>query len=388
MSCELGEGARVRVGPPRRAHRLGWGMSLISAVRDNDVLEVRRIMRGYGGRAIGDVNRSDQFGNTALHWAVAQGFDDLVHLLIEAGARVNVVNEEDQTPLMRACRIGRLKAVGALLEAEAVASATDRNGSTALMKAAYGGQVTIIEKLVERGAQHSLMDAHKKTALHHAARQGQAAAVRVLIRVGSVIDARDGKDWTPLMHAADQGHAEATDALLEMGANPLLVTEDTANLALDFAWDPQTRRALRLAMKRAKAAERAKVEAEEAQQMAEMQAEYDLNQAAHTAVSQMLKDEEFVASLRASFDKFDKDGGGSIDIGEFNNACKEIGKEFENQEELLETMARFDQSGDGDISFSEFLDWWKEDARAAWRKQQEADSNASVHLNASEVLHC
>jgi Ca2+-binding EF-hand superfamily protein len=358
-------------------------MALISAVRDNDVLEMRRIMRGYGGRAIGDINQMDQFGNTALHWAVAQGFDDLVHLLIEAGARVNVVNEEDQSPLMRACRLGRVEAVDALLGAEALASATDRDGGTALMKAAYGGQVAIIEKLIERGAQHSLMDRFKMTALHHAARQGHGAAVQVLVRVGSVVDNRDGKDWTPLMHAADQGHAEAAEALLEMGANPLLVTEDTANIALDFAWDPNTRRALRLAMKRAKMAERAKAEAEQALQMAEMQAEYDKNQAAQAAINQMLKDEEFLAKLRASFDKFDKDGGGSIDVAEFGNACKEIGKEFADRDELVETMARFDQSGDGDISFSEFLDWWKEDAREAWKAQQKADEDASVRLETS-----
>ena len=129
--------------------------------------------------------------------------------------------------------------------------------------------------------------------------------------------------------------------------------------------------------------ERAKLEAEEAEQMAEMQAEYSLNQAAAAAVNIMLKDEVLLGNLRASFDKFDQDGGGSIDLSEFGKACKEIGKEFENEDELQETMARFDQSGDGDISFSEFLDWWKEDAREAWKVQQKANSDATVHLEAS-----
>ena len=242
-------------------------MALIAAVRNNDALEVQRIMRGYGERAIGDINQMDQFGNTALHWAVAQGFDEMVKLMITAGARVNVVNEEDQSPLMRACRLGRVEAVGALLGAEAIATSTDRDGGTALMKAAYGGQVEIIEKLAGRGAQHALMDRFKMTALHHAARQGMGDAVRVLVRMGAVVDVRDGQDWTPLMHAADQGHAEATEALLEVGANPLLLTEESNNQPLDFAWDHNTRRALRLAMKRAKMAERAVHEAEQALQV-------------------------------------------------------------------------------------------------------------------------
>ena len=227
----------------------------------------------------------------------------------------------------------------------------------------------------------------------------------------------DGKDWTPLMHAADQGHAEATEALLEMGANPLLLTEDTNNQPLDFAWDHNTRRALRLAMKRAKMAERAIHEAEQALQMAEMQAEFDLNQAAQAAVGHMLKDEALVAKLHESFNKFDKDGGGSIDTAEFGNACTDsgeemyqvilclsvnlplfvgqflidlflgagqaIGKVFNSEEELMEIMEKFDQSGDGDISFSEFLDWWKEDAKEAWKTQQRANKDASIRLETS-----
>ena len=52
-------------------------------------------------------------------------------------------------------------------------------------------------------------------------------------------------------------------------------------------------------------------------------------------------------------------------------------------EQLLETMGQFDQSGDGDISFPEFLDWWKADAKEAWKKQRREEKDASVKLDLS-----
>lgn len=346
---------------------------LVAAVRDGDFLEVKRIMRGMGDRVIGDVNQMDQFGNTALHWAVSADQIDLLHMLLKMGARVNVVNEEDQSPLMRACRMGRDECVDALLDAGAQAGGSDRDGGTALMKAARSGHLRIIEKLLECGAQHAVFDRHKMSALHHAARHGHAEAIRVLVRVGSKIDERDDRDWTPLMHAADQGHGKATAMLLEMGADVLAQT-DTNNTALDFAWDHETRLALRLSAKRARIAEAEAVAAAEADAVAKMQREYEENEAAEAAVREALKSEGFIDKLKDSFNKFDMDGSGSICIAEFGHACQAIGKVFANEDELQETMGRFDMSGDGDISFNEFLDWWKEDAKEEFkRKARDSD---------------
>jgi ankyrin repeat protein len=106
--------------------------ALIAAVRAGDVLEVRRILRGYGGRRV-DLNQLDMFGNTALHWAVTSGGEvgtEIARLLIQAGAKVNVPNEENQTPLLRACRLGRHDTVDALLDADAVVTGTDSEGGT------------------------------------------------------------------------------------------------------------------------------------------------------------------------------------------------------------------------------------------------------------------
>ena len=167
----------------------------------------------------------------------------------------------------------------------------------ALMKAARSGHLRIIEKLLECGAQHAVFDRHKMSALHHAARHGHAEAIRVLVRVGSKIDERDDRDWTPLMHAADQGHGKATAMLLEVGADVLAQT-DTNNTALDFAWDHETRLALRLSAKRARIAEAEAVAAAEADAVAKMQREYEENEAAEAAVREALKSEGFIDKLK------------------------------------------------------------------------------------------
>jgi serine/threonine-protein phosphatase 6 regulatory ankyrin repeat subunit B len=152
-------------------------MSLIKAVREGDMLEVRRIIRDtrrFQGDKIVDLNQTDLFGNTALHWAVSQSEAEdasIVELLLDARARANVENEEGVTPVMRACRQGKVAAVLALLAQDANISNTDRDGGTCLMKAAFGGQTRILEMLMGDGGNAELMDKGKRTALHHAARQ-------------------------------------------------------------------------------------------------------------------------------------------------------------------------------------------------------------------------
>eukprot|EP01051_Picozoa_sp_SAG22_P018498 SAG22_NODE_3132_length_1911_cov_2.695916_1_plen_334_part_00 len=261
-------------------------MALIAAVRDYDELEVLRIMRGYGDRIV-DVNQMDVFGNTALHWAVRQSQPDealIVELLIKAGAKVNVPNEEDQTPIMRACKLGKAAAATLLIEADANVTSTDRDGGTALMKAAFSGHVGIIEMLMGAGGNPELMDKDKQSALHKAARQGHAAACELLVRVGAPVDGRDRREWTPLMHAADQGKGEACAALLKLGADPVL-QNDSQNSALELCWEVESRRAIRISIKRAKAEAR-RIEAEQVQQaMAELERELAAEKAAAAAAA-------------------------------------------------------------------------------------------------------
>jgi ankyrin repeat protein len=71
---------------------------LMAAIGRNQstALEAVRVLLDAGA----DVNAADETGNTALHRAASSGFDPIVQLLADRGAKVDIKNKQGQTPLM------------------------------------------------------------------------------------------------------------------------------------------------------------------------------------------------------------------------------------------------------------------------------------------------
>jgi ankyrin repeat protein len=55
-------------------------------------------------------------GNTALHNAAEEGYEEVATLLFKKGAHTNTGNDYGATPLMRACANGRLGVVRVLVQ--------------------------------------------------------------------------------------------------------------------------------------------------------------------------------------------------------------------------------------------------------------------------------
>ena len=130
-------------------------------------------------------------GMTALHWAAQQGDDEVVALLVDAGADVE---------------------------------ARTRLGShTPLHVASRSAQVSVVRTLLMAGADASAVTTTGATALHFAAGSGSAGSVAALLDHGVDADAREPV-WgqTPLMFAAASARAEAIAVLLARGADPEL----------------------------------------------------------------------------------------------------------------------------------------------------------------------
>jgi calcium-binding protein CML len=61
--------------------------------------------------------------------------------------------------------------------------------------------------------------------------------------------------------------------------------------------------------------------------------------------------------LRVAFARYDEDGDGRINFGEFALLLAELGDELSHHEKLLAFDAT-DTNGDGVIDYAEFTSWW------------------------------
>ncbi len=64
------------------------------------------------------------------------------------------------------------------------------------------------------------------------------------------------------------------------------------------------------------------------------------------------------ANLKHEFDRFDRDGSGSIDEAEFGELLTALGLGF-SQEKAMVAFLAIDINGNGRIDFGEFETWWK-----------------------------
>ena len=100
-----------------------------------------------------DINMTyDNIKFTPFHKAVKNGDIKTVTFLLSKGAKVNVRNKNDSTPLMAACFSGYKEIVILLLEKKADYKVKDFKGKTALQYAKDRGHQDIVDLLIKAGA--------------------------------------------------------------------------------------------------------------------------------------------------------------------------------------------------------------------------------------------
>jgi hypothetical protein len=133
-----------------------------------------------------DVNAKDDFGQTALMMLSDTVTSEIVWDLINAGAKVNVRDKDGDTPLISAAEVNNVDALKALIEAGAKVNAANNDGDTALMKAASSGLVNNVRALIMAGADVNARNKEGKTALMYADDEGQRAVIRLLKAHGAI----------------------------------------------------------------------------------------------------------------------------------------------------------------------------------------------------------
>ncbi|XP_024110946.2 E3 ubiquitin-protein ligase MIB2 isoform X13 [Pongo abelii] len=197
---------RAQKSDPEHLGRLVVEVALGNAARALDLLR----------RRPEQVDTKNQ-GRTALQVAAYLGQVELVRLLLQARAGVDLPDDEGNTALHYAALGNQPEAARVLLNAGCRADALNSTQSTALHVAVQRGFLEVVRALCERGCDVNLPDAHSDTPLHSAISAGTGASgiVEVLTEVPNIdVTATNSQGFTLLHHASLKGHALAVRKIL------------------------------------------------------------------------------------------------------------------------------------------------------------------------------
>jgi len=106
---------------------------------ESRVLETVRAVVAAGA----DVNAANQAGDTALHTAVSLGYDTVIQLLADHGAKMNAKNDRGLTPLATLLNSARARGRGAAADA----NGADLTGVDAPVEGPQQSTAALLRKL-------------------------------------------------------------------------------------------------------------------------------------------------------------------------------------------------------------------------------------------------
>ena len=148
---------------------------------------------------------SEADGGSPLHVAATEGHALTAHILVQAGAELDTLDDEQNSPLMLSC---------------------------------IKGKSDVARYLLKSGADLTLKGDDGMTCLHLAAQNGHLECVHLVLNQTNLprnfINMQDEGGWTPLVWACENKHDPIIKYLLERGADPL-ITDAEGNITLHWA---------------------------------------------------------------------------------------------------------------------------------------------------------
>ncbi|XP_072224749.1 caskin-1 isoform X3 [Leuresthes tenuis] len=188
------------------------------------------------------VDIRDQKGMRPLHYAAWQGKAEPMKMLLKSGSSVNGQSDEGQIPLHLSAQHGHYDVSEMLLQHQSNPCIVDNAGKTPLDLACEFGRVGVVQLLLSSNMCAALLEPKKgdttdpngTSPLHLAAKNGHIDIIRLLIQAGIDIN-RQTKAGTALHEAALCGKTEAVRLLLESGINAA-VRNTYSQTALDIVY--------------------------------------------------------------------------------------------------------------------------------------------------------
>ncbi|XP_076233464.1 histone-lysine N-methyltransferase G9a [Calliopsis andreniformis] len=177
-------------------------MSLYTSVKNGDLEKLVNVLAcGYNANH----TFRDYAHRTGLHIAADKGHLSCVHVLVQAGAQLDVM---------------------------------DRNQLTPLMLAASKGKADVVKYLIRIGADVTLKGEDGMTALHMAAKSGHLEVCRIILTEckapRTLVDSVDDGGWTSLIWACEFCHTDVARFLLDKKCDPL-IRDAEQNIALHWS---------------------------------------------------------------------------------------------------------------------------------------------------------
>jgi len=217
-----------------RADTNDGGIALIDACRDNNLGTVRML-----ADAGADVNAVDMNGDTPLIHATRNGYSHILSYLLSNGAYIDTKGRGNKTALMNAIEEDKPYLARHLIDTGASLIARDNHGNNVLMVCMNTDHpsIYIIDILLDAGMSPDTQNHDGTTPLMRAAASKNSYILEKLISRGASLNIRDNDGNTALMIASRLGIIENVRILLENGAHTS-ITNSNGHTAYTMARDP------------------------------------------------------------------------------------------------------------------------------------------------------
>lgn len=215
---------------------------LLVAARAGNV-EIARYLLDAGA----DMNLGDNENSNALHLAACGGQNAMIDFLLERGMDIHAEDVNGMNAVLFAGGYNKYETARHLLSKGARADSKNRQGTTLMHQAAAMGNLEFMKYLVSQGQSADVgLDQWGRTPLTAAAFGGRREVVEYLLANGVNVNEPASDGQTALFAAAGGGKREIVDILLAKGADPNAGENGQTALAAAAAWsnDPAIVRAL------------------------------------------------------------------------------------------------------------------------------------------------
>ncbi|XP_062865779.1 caskin-1 [Trichomycterus rosablanca] len=209
---------------------MGKDQELLQAVKTEDLVTVQRLLQRpkqgksklLGSAKRVNVNFQDTDGLSALHHAALNGNVELIALLLEAQAIVDIKDQKGMRPLHYAAWQGKCEPLKMLLKAGSSVNSQSDEGQIPLHLSSQHGHYDGSEMLLQHQSNPCIRDHAGKTPLDLACEFGRVLVVQLLLNsnmCAAMLEPKpsDPNGISPLHLAAKNGHIDIMKLLIQAG---------------------------------------------------------------------------------------------------------------------------------------------------------------------------